>query len=81
MNSMFLPPDHLRLPPGPATLPGFDNPRAEPEHTGLAALVRCWVRRFRERRELGGLTPRDLRDIRVSASEARAEMAKPFWRA
>ncbi|HEY6434439.1 MAG TPA: DUF1127 domain-containing protein, partial [Acetobacteraceae bacterium] len=76
----FLPHDHLQLPPSPVTLPGFDNPRIEPERSGwlLLCAAGCGASGSDE---LGGLTPRDLRDIGVSASDARAEIAKPFWRA
>lgn len=58
---------------------------------GLSALVRgpeaffalllCWQARAAERRRLLQLDDRLLSDIGVSHAEARAEAAKPFWRA
>jgi uncharacterized protein YjiS (DUF1127 family) len=46
----------------------------------LLALLREWQRRDLERRELARLSERELRDFRMSPSEAYAEMRKPFWR-
>jgi uncharacterized protein YjiS (DUF1127 family) len=49
---------------------------------GSKALLRRiaeWQRRSAERRELMMLTDRDLRDIRITRSEANAEANKPFW--
>lgn len=80
MKSMFLPASGLRLPTGPGKMTKFRTPGLRPERADLVNVLRCWVRRVRERRELGALTARDLRDIGVSPSDARAEMAKPFWR-
>jgi uncharacterized protein YjiS (DUF1127 family) len=80
MQSVFLAASDLRRPTSPPTVPGFHDLRREPERPGLAATVRRWLQRLRERRELGTLTPRDFRDMGVSSSEVRAEMAKPFWR-
>jgi uncharacterized protein YjiS (DUF1127 family) len=39
-----------------------------------------WVVRSRQRRALAELDARQLSDIGVSPSNARAEAAKPFWR-
>jgi uncharacterized protein YjiS (DUF1127 family) len=47
---------------------------------GAATLVRCWVRRARERIELARLDHRMLRDIGVTPNEAERECNKPFWR-
>lgn len=44
------------------------------------ARLRLWRRRARDRRELLRLDTRLLRDIGVTADEARCEAAKPFWR-
>jgi uncharacterized protein YjiS (DUF1127 family) len=38
-----------------------------------------WQQRAAGRRQLMRLTDRDLRDIGISRSEARAEASKPFW--
>ena len=51
-------------------------------HAGLKLLrvqLRVWQERSAGRRELRGLTDRDLRDIGVTRSEAEAEARKPFW--
>lgn len=42
--------------------------------------LRLWRRRARDRRELLRLDTRLLRDIGVTADEARCEATKPFWR-
>lgn len=42
--------------------------------------LRLWCRRARGRRKLLQLDARLLRDIGVTADEARYEAAKPFWR-
>ena len=41
----------------------------------------CGYRRHRQRRALARLDERLLRDIGVKPEQARAESAKPFWRA
>lgn len=38
-----------------------------------------WIRVSRERRQLAGLSERQLRDIGVDADNAAAEAARPFW--
>lgn len=81
MKSMFLPISDLRLPTGPGAMTSFRRPGLGPERPDLVVMLRRWLLRLRERRELGALTLRDLRDIGISPSEAQAEMAKPFWRA
>ena len=49
---------------------------------GLAAeAVRRFIARSRERRALAELDTRLLRDIGVDVAAARAEAAKPLWRA
>jgi len=40
-----------------------------------------WSERARQRRQLSGLTPRELEDVGISMKAAAAEVAKPFWRA
>ena len=42
--------------------------------------IELWHARARQRRQLAGLTPEQLRDIGISAEAARVEAAKPFWR-
>ena len=46
----------------------------------LATLKR-WHQRARQRTQLGALTPEQLRDLGITFDAARAEVAKPFWRA
>lgn len=41
--------------------------------------LRLWRRRARQRRELAGLTERELRDIRLSSADAWHEIRKAFW--
>jgi uncharacterized protein YjiS (DUF1127 family) len=48
---------------------------------GLFALIAEWVRRSEKRRELAGLSGRELRDIGVTHGDAMREAQKPFWRA
>ena len=47
----------------------------------LAGLVRTWSDRTRSRREMAVLDDRQLKDIGLSSLQARAEAAKPFWKA
>lgn len=44
------------------------------------ALVRIWIARSRERRQLAAMTMRELRDIRITRYDALTEAGKPFWR-
>jgi uncharacterized protein YjiS (DUF1127 family) len=46
----------------------------------LRLLLACWLQRCRQRRALARLDDRLLRDIGVTAADAAAEAAKPFWR-
>ncbi len=56
-------------------------PSATPKPRGLAALLRAWRYRLREREGMADLTERDLRDARLTRADVQAEIAKPFWRA
>jgi uncharacterized protein YjiS (DUF1127 family) len=47
----------------------------------LAKVLRQWSERAAQRRQLSGLTQRELDDIGISLEAAAAEAAKPFWRA
>jgi len=47
----------------------------------VAWLLTQWSERRRTRRELADLPPHLLRDIGMTQEAARAEAAKPFWRA
>ena len=46
----------------------------------LAELLTVWENRARERRYLGEMPDRMLRDLGISRSAARRESEKPFWR-
>jgi len=46
---------------------------------GALRLVRDWIARARQRRQLLELDTRLLRDIGMTADEARHEARKPFW--
>jgi uncharacterized protein YjiS (DUF1127 family) len=46
---------------------------------GPAALVARWLHRGRSRRALASLDDHLLRDIGLTATEARRESEKPFW--
>jgi uncharacterized protein YjiS (DUF1127 family) len=47
----------------------------------LRERLRLWDARELERRFLCSLTEAQLRDMRLTAREAREEAAKPFWKA
>ncbi len=63
-------------------------PNFEPlmRHTGptvferIAATLRSWSQRVRERHRLGELDDRLLEDIGLTRECAQAEASKPFWR-
>jgi uncharacterized protein YjiS (DUF1127 family) len=64
--------------------------RAAPRHPGLArgtaptsrllATLREWRRRLAGRAALRQMSPRQLRDLGITAAEVARECAKPFWR-
>lgn len=45
------------------------------------AIVLLWIERAEQRQALAALEDRQLCDIGISRTKARAEAAKPFWRA
>jgi len=47
----------------------------------LARVLRLWSARVHQRQHLAELSLQRLEDIGVSADEASAEAAKPFWQA
>ena len=47
----------------------------------VAKVLRQWSERATQRRQLSGLTLRELEDVGISVEAAVAETAKPFWRA
>ncbi|MFG1427270.1 DUF1127 domain-containing protein [Roseixanthobacter glucoisosaccharinicivorans] len=47
----------------------------------LVGMLRVWMRRARERRELADLDDDQMRDAGISREAARREAEKPFWRA
>jgi uncharacterized protein YjiS (DUF1127 family) len=48
---------------------------------GLFLVIAEWVRRSETRRELAGLSDRELRDFGLTRFDATREARKPFWRA
>ena len=48
--------------------------------TRFIEMTREWQRRMRDRRELGELSYRDIKDF-GDAADAEAERTKPFWKA
>ena len=49
--------------------------------TKMGAELREWDRRLRDRRALGAMSDRSLRDIGLTRYDAAWEARKPFWRA
>jgi len=47
----------------------------------VAAILRLWRKRIREKRALEQLGERDLHDFGASRSDVYAELRRPFWRA
>lgn len=47
----------------------------------IAATLRLWRKRVREKRALERLDERDLHDFGASYSDVYAELRRPFWRA
>lgn len=58
--------------------------RRTPSGTGLLVAVwrtiRLWRSRIRDRADLARMSERDWRDLRLSRSDVRHEVDKPFWR-
>ena len=52
-----------------------------PNIARVAKVLRQWSERATQRRQLSGLTPRELEDVGISVQAAAAEAAEPFWRA
>lgn len=77
--------------PGHRHAPAYDDSHHDPRPAALphelqasklyafAGIVGAWLDRSRQRRALGALDDRLLRDIGLTPSEARSEAAKPFW--
>ena len=66
-------PDALMLPTHP--LPPLSRAMVS-----LARLVVTWETRYRSRQGLRRLPQHMLRDIGLNATQAEAELSKPFWR-
>jgi uncharacterized protein YjiS (DUF1127 family) len=73
----------LRLVASPATLAGRASDRLAGRALGteVAELLLTWIKRTRQRRQLGQLSDHMLKDIGLSRADVEAETAKPFWRA
>lgn len=52
----------------------------QPALQRLVLLIRLWIERSRQRRELAALSDYQLRDIGLSRADAHWEYSKPFWR-
>ena len=48
--------------------------------TAVSRTFAAWRRRAHERRELGTLDHRTIRDLGLSPGEVQFEASKPFWR-
>ena len=68
-----------RLPAGPPTLGQLWLAWLASRLRRLPDQLLVWVERSRQRRDLGAMDDRMLRDIGVSHSAAFAEMRKWFW--
>ena len=69
-----------------ATHEGMHLPTALPRSTQgrlhvWGSVIRAWLERSRQRRELAALDDRLLRDIGVTRAQAGHEAAKPIWSA
>ena len=53
-----------------------------PARRSALAVIRCWIERSRQRRELAQLVDNELllRDMGITRVDALREVAKPFWR-
>jgi uncharacterized protein YjiS (DUF1127 family) len=75
----------MNLLQGPAGTDGSVSVFTTPSHVrhatnrGWIPVVGLWIERSRQRRALANLDDRLLDDVGISRSEARREIAKPFW--
>lgn len=60
------------------------QPAAQGFYAGILVKASTWLLRmgetWRQRRQLGGLSDWQLRDIGLSRADVEAEVAQPFWR-
>jgi len=61
----------------PAAAGGM-RPRAR--NRAASQLLRVWLRRSRERRELAAMGEQEWRDIGLTRADVMRETGKPFWR-
>lgn len=66
---------HSRSVPGIAVRP--EPPAGRLTH--LVALLRGWIKRTRDRRELAELSDEQLRDVGLNRLTVKREVEKPFW--
>jgi uncharacterized protein YjiS (DUF1127 family) len=66
--------------PNPGTV-GTASRTARVHTIRVWLVLREWVRRWRQRRELRSLSQRDIADFCPKLSDALQEADKPFWRA
>lgn len=55
--------------------------RAASPRSGLRALFRVWLGRWRHRRALGRLHPEQMQEVGLYPMEVQREAQRPFWRA
>ncbi|MFG1398852.1 DUF1127 domain-containing protein [Roseixanthobacter pseudopolyaromaticivorans] len=63
------------------TVRGAAAPVPDSRLAQLLGVLKVWLRRARERRELADLDDDQMRDAGISRDAARREAEKPFWRA
>ena len=57
-----------------------DRTRPRTRNRAASELVRVWLRRSRERRELATMGEPEWRDIGLTRADVMRETGKPFWR-
>ena len=57
-----------------------DGMRPRARNRAASQLVRVWLRRSRERRELATMGEQEWRDIGLTRADVMRETGKPFWR-
>ncbi len=61
----------------PVLGPVLSLPASRP--LGLALPLRAWLQVAHERRQLAGMSARELRDIGIDPAQASREALRPFW--
>ncbi len=61
------------------SLPNCESAVIDPA-TRLLTLLKLWINRSKQRKQLATLDERFLKDVGISKVDANQEIAKPFWR-